>query len=271
MSESNLYTLTTSTILNAVSYGTRKASTPTLIFLHFWGGSSRTFTATISHLSPNFHAIAIDFRGWGQSTGPHLAEAYSIVDLATDIESLIPKLDIQDFILVGHSMGGKVAQLIAGRNLVNGLRGVVLIGPAPPTPFSLPPDMKAQQLVAYSSPESAEFVVKNVLSSLKLTDETTTMLVEDMLRGNEFATAAWPNYAMGEDVLAATRSIKVPVLVIAGELDRVEPVERVRAEVVGIIEHAELVVVRGSGHLLPVEAPEKVAGYIESFVKTIGV
>jgi 3-oxoadipate enol-lactonase len=271
MSESNLYTLTTSTILNAVSYGTRKASTPTLIFLHFWGGSSRTFTATISHLSPNFHAIAIDFRGWGQSTGPHLAEAYSIVDLATDIESLIPKLDIQDFILVGHSMGGKVAQLIAGRNLVNGLRGVVLIGPAPPTPFSLPPDMKTQQLVAYSSPESAEFVVKNVLSSLKLTDETTTMLVEDMLRGNEFATAAWPNYAMGEDVLAATRSIKVPVLVIAGELDRVEPVERVRAEVVGIIEHADLVVVRGSGHLLPVEAPEKVAGYIESFVKNIGV
>jgi 3-oxoadipate enol-lactonase len=253
MSESNLYTLTTSTRLNTVSYGTRKVSTPTLIFLHFWGGSSRTFTATISHLSPNLHAIAIDFRGWGQSTGPHLTEAYSIVDLATDIESLIPNLDVQDFILVGHSMG------------------VVLIGPAPPTPFSFPPDMKAQQLVAYSSPESAEFVVKNVLSSLKLTDDTITMLVEDMLRGSAFATAAWPNYAMGEDVLAATRLIKVPVLVIAGELDRVEPVERLRTEVVGNIEHAKLVVVQGSGHLLPVEAPEKVAGYIESFVKNISV
>jgi 3-oxoadipate enol-lactonase len=75
----------------------------------------------------------------------------------------------------------------------------------------------------------------------------------------------------GRGCLAATRLIKVPVLVIAGELDRVEPVERLRTEVVGNIEHAKLVVVQGSGHLLPVEAPEKVAGYIESFVKNISV
>ena len=104
----------------------------------------------------------------------------------------------------------------------------------------------------------------------KITEETNTMLVEDMLRGNAFATAAWPNYAMGEDVLAATRSIKVPVLVISGELDIVEPVERLRIEVIGNIEHAQLVVVPGSGHLLPVEAPQQAAGYIESFVKNIG-
>jgi pimeloyl-ACP methyl ester carboxylesterase len=182
---------------------------------------------------------------------------------------LIPKLDVQNFILVGHSMGGKVAQLVAGRKMVKGLIAVVLIGSAPPTPLSLPPDMKAQQLTAYSSQESAEFVVKNVLSSSALANETITMLVEDMLRGNVFATAAWPNYAMGEDILAAARLINIPVLVVGGGLDRVEPVERLRTVVVGSIEHAEMVVVEGSGHLLPIEAPKKVAGYIEYFVKKI--
>lgn len=66
--------------------------------------------------------------------------------LVSDIETLIPKLDIKNFVLVGYSMGGKVAQLIAGRNLVKGLKGVVLLALAPPTPFELPLDMKEQQI-----------------------------------------------------------------------------------------------------------------------------
>jgi 3-oxoadipate enol-lactonase len=225
--------------------------------------------ATTSRLSPNFHCMAVDFRGWGSSTGPKDPASYSTHQLATDIETLIPKLGIQDFILIGHSMGGKVSQLIAGRNLVNGLKGVVLIAPAPPTPFELPGDMKEQQLTAYSSAGSAEFVAKNVLSTSQLSDETVSILVEDMLKGNEYAKAAWPEYAMGEDIVEQASRINVPVLVIGGGKDLVEPVERLRKEVLGRICGAELVVIEESGHLLPVEAPALVVSNIGNFVEKI--
>ncbi|KAG0648349.1 putative hydrolase [Hyphodiscus hymeniophilus] len=242
---------------------------PTLIFLHFWGGSTRTYSQVISKLSLDFCCIAIDFPGWGSSTGPQSPDAYSITQLAIVIESLIPRLEIGDFTLVGHSMGGKVAQLITGRRLVKGLKGVVLVAPAPPTPLVLPADMKEQQLSAYSSPQSAEFVARNVLSSTKLDDETIAMLVEDMTRGNEFAKAAWPNYAMAEDIVEVAKKIDVPILVIAGELDKVETLDRVKKEVLCNVNGAEIVVVLGSGHLLPVEAPGEVSSLVREFVEKL--
>ena len=269
MEHSSTYQVDPATSLHATSSGTHDSLTPTLLFLHFWGGSSRTYSSTISHLSPKFHCIAVDFRGWGLSSGPAEPTLYSVHQLATDIETLIPKLDVQDFILVGHSMGGKVAQLISGKNPVKGLKGVVLIAPAPPTPFELPPDMKEQQLTAYLSPESAEFVARNVLSASILSDETISSLVEDMLKGNKSAKAAWPEYAMGEDIVEQAEKINVPVFVIGGGKDIVEPMERLREEVLGRISGAELEVIEASGHLLPVEYPELVARNIEDFTARI--
>jgi len=269
MEHSSTYQVDSTTSLHVVSAGNPDSTKPTLIFLHFWGGSSGTYKDVISYLSLGFHCIAVDFRGWGSSTGPKTAESYSIHQLATDIETLIPKLNVQDFILIGHSMGGKVAQLMAGRNLVNGLKGAVLIAPAPPTPFELPRDMQEQQLTAYSSAESAGFVVENVLSASKLPEEMVSSLVEDMLKGNEFAKKAWPAYAMGEEIVGQATEIKVPVLVIGGGRDIVEPVGRLEKEVLGRIQAAELVVVEESGHLLPVEAPAAVARHIVNFMTRV--
>jgi 3-oxoadipate enol-lactonase len=270
MFHSNTYEISASTSLNVVFSGTQG---PTLIFLHFWGGSSRTFSPIITILSSQHHTIAVDFRGWGESTGPQTADAYSILDLASDIETLITKLALNEFILIGHSMGGKVAQLIAGRGLVQGLKGLVLLAPAPPSPLVIPAQMETAQMSAYSTFESAEFVVRNVLSASLLTDETIAMLVADIMKGNTYASAAWPVYAMLEDIVADVRKITVPVLIVAGGLDKLEPIDRLRSEVIGNLIEADTVmaVVKGSGHLLPLEAPLEVAKCIEGFVGKVMV
>lgn len=96
-----------------------------------------------------------------------------------------------------------------------------------------------------------------------------TSLVEDMLKGNKSAKAAWPEHAMGEDIVEQAEKINVPVLVIGGGKDIVEPVDRLRKEVLGRISGAELEVIEGSGHLLPVEYPELVARNIEDFTARI--
>jgi 3-oxoadipate enol-lactonase len=145
----------------------------------------------------------------------------------------------------------------------------VLLAPAPPSPLIIPAEMKAQQMVAYSSAESSEFVVRNVLASSELADEDVKMPVVDIMKGNRFAVAAWPVYAILEDVMAEAKRIRLPVLVVAGQADRLEPVDRLSDEVVGNIQGAEMVIVEGVGHLLPVEAAREVAEFVREFVKRV--
>jgi pimeloyl-ACP methyl ester carboxylesterase len=77
----------------------------------------------------------VDLRGWGKSE--HHADDYSLFAQADDVEGVIKALSVKDFVLVGHSMGGKIAQILAGRR-PDGLRAVVLVSPAPLT-FVNPP------------------------------------------------------------------------------------------------------------------------------------
>ena len=93
-----------------------------LVFLHYWGGSSRTWKYVTAKLAPTFRTITVDHRGWGKSDAP--AEGYGLTDLAADAEGVIAALRLQRYVLVGHSMGGKVAQLIASRQPM-GLAGLV--------------------------------------------------------------------------------------------------------------------------------------------------
>ncbi|KAJ4366799.1 hypothetical protein N0V83_007324 [Neocucurbitaria cava] len=272
---------------------------PTLVFLHFWGGSTRTWSHVLPAISPTYPTLAIDFRGWGTSTGPDDAVAYNISDLAADVQAVISALELHSVVLVGLSMGAKVAQVVAaqlssisikhggngsgdgngngnadgeGKKTGSALRGLILISPAPTTPLILPPEMREQQLHAYESRESATFVAQNVLTSSfrkhSQREEVPEFLVADMLRGNRWARGAWPAYAMAEDVSPAVEGkIKVPVLVIAAEEDVVEPLERVRKEVCERIEGVRLEVLEGSGHLSVVDVPEAVVEKVVEFVK----
>jgi pimeloyl-ACP methyl ester carboxylesterase len=61
---------------------------------------------------------------------------------------LIKELDIKRYVLVGHSLGGKISQLIASRR-PEGLVGLVLVAPAPPTPLRFPDEMRETQIHAY--------------------------------------------------------------------------------------------------------------------------
>lgn len=244
------------------------ADRPTLVFLHFWGGSARTWSRLVPLLAPSYSTVTLDFRGWGKSEGPPDSEAYSICHLAEDVESVVTELHLENVILVGLSMGAKVAQVIAGRGKLKGVKGIVLISPAPSTPLMLPAEASEQQVHAYETWQNAEFVARNALISSPnvLEDGMFKQVVEDMLKGNEYARAAWPSYAMGEDFGLLASRIRVPVLVIAAAKDVIEPLDRVKREVCDVILGSKLVIVPDSGHLSPLEAPDMVSTQILSFL-----
>lgn len=241
----------------------RGAGGPALVFLHYWGGSSRTWQHVIDALSPDCRTVAIDQRGWGKSAAPEVG--YALSDLADDVLAVVDALELESYILVGHSMGGKAAQLAASRR-PRGLTGVVLVAPSPPTPLAISLDARQGMVHAYDSRESIVATVQQVLAPGGLSDRDLDTVVADSLAGASPAKAAWPLATSQEDITAAVPLIDVPVIVISGEDDRVDPPEVLRRELLPRIPLARLVVLRGRGHLLPLEAPADLTNIIKAFV-----
>lgn len=237
-----------------------------LVFLHYYGGSSRTWGLVASALSGQYRIVALDHRGWGDSEAP--ADGYRIADLAADAQGVIEALGIRRYVVVGHSMGGKVAQLIASRR-PSGLEGLVLVAPSPPSAMPLSDEQRATLTGAYQTRESVEFVIDHVLTAKPLAPAQREQIIEDSLRGAPQAKAGWPNVAMREDITVATASIDVPTIVVSGERDQVDSVAALEAELLPRIPHAAMHILPGVGHLSPLEAPNDVARLIARFVAAI--
>jgi 3-oxoadipate enol-lactonase len=244
----------------------RGAGAPALVFLHYWGGSSRTWCHVIDALSPEFRTVTIDQRGWGQSDKPETG--YMLTDLADDAQNVITALGLERYILVGHSMGGKVAQLVASRR-PKGLAGLALIAPASPNPLHLPLEAREGMVHAYDSPESIVATVRQVLAPNGLASDDLNIVIVDSMAGGIAAKAAWPLAASQEDITDAVANIDVPVMVISGEDDRVDPPAVLRRDLLPHIPQAQLLLLPGVGHLSPLEAPADIADVLRAMAPLV--
>jgi pimeloyl-ACP methyl ester carboxylesterase len=238
------------------------SGTPAIVFLHYYGGSSRTWDEVIAALPTKYHTVAPDHRGWGESEAP--VSGYNLKDFADDAAGVIEALDLKEYILVGHSMGGKIAQLLASRQPA-GLVGLALVAPGQPTSLEVSDEMLAQMLGAYLTRESVNSAIDHALTARPLSTYLREQVIEDSLRGAPQAREAWPMYTCREDISKDVASISVPTIVIAGELDRVDNLETHKSQLLPYIRHARLHVIPATGHLSPLESPVEVAALIYEF------
>jgi len=238
---------------------------PSLVFLHYWGGTHRTWNKVAAELQSSYRIITYDMRGWGASGAA--TDGYSITALEDEAIALIEHLGLSKYVLIGHSMGGKVAQLVASRN-PQGLVGLILVAPATPTPSHLPEEAKQQQLHAY---DNRETVLQTIafLSARTPDPETVEQIVQDSLSGTPEAKLTWPTSAIEEDISSELSKITVPTLVLAGEQDRLDSIEQHRREVIARISGARLEIIPHSGHLLPIDEPVQTARAIDLFLKRL--
>ncbi len=248
--------------LNVVEAG---EGSPALVFLHYWGGSSRTWAPVIDGLSKTNRCVAIDFRGWGQSSKE--ATDYRLETLASDVVGIVDDLGLPEFIIVGHSMGGKVAQLVAAQKPA-GLKRLILVAPAPPTTLDVPEEQRQGMIASYGSPAGAEKVIE-ILSPPQLSEasrkrimEYRQQIIEDTLCGSPGAKRAWPEQGMLEDITEQASKITVPVRIIVGSADTVETEASLRAAFGKAVPGTDFVVLPGVGHLAPLEATAEVVNAI---------
>src|SRR5215471_11734595 len=84
-----------------------------LILLHGIGRIAHTFDHLATHFSGNYHVIAVDMRGHGDS-GWDPNGQYLVEDYVKDIVGLSEQLRLKNVVIWGNSTGGRVAQVFAG-------------------------------------------------------------------------------------------------------------------------------------------------------------
>jgi pimeloyl-ACP methyl ester carboxylesterase len=236
-----------------------------LVFLHYWGGSHRTFAPVIAQLASGCAVVSYDHRGWGAARD--LPGPYGIGQLADDVLDVVRELGLSRYVLAGHSMGGKVAQLAASRR-PDGLAGLVLIAPAPPRPAV---DAQAADALshAYDSRATVSDALQHVLTYRPLPTGLREQVITDSLAAGGDARLAWPRHGITEDITAAASAIEVPVSVLAGQHDRVDPPASLEANLLPIIPGARMTIIEGTGHLSPLEVPGQVANQIDQFAASL--
>jgi len=134
---------------------------PALVFLHYWGGTGRTWDLVIREVAGRHRCVAPDLRGWGESDKK--ADSHDLHTRVDDVAAIIASLGLSQYILVGQSMGGKIAQILGARRS-NGLKGLVLVAPAPPVPIAAPKEQREAMLESYQSPAGVEFALSILMS-----------------------------------------------------------------------------------------------------------
>jgi pimeloyl-ACP methyl ester carboxylesterase len=77
------------------------------LILHGWGGSSDSWRKVIEVLEIKYKVICPDFPGFGKTQTPQIP--WSLNDFVEWLNELVEKLNLENFFLLAHSFGGRVA------------------------------------------------------------------------------------------------------------------------------------------------------------------
>ncbi|HEV3496910.1 MAG TPA: alpha/beta fold hydrolase, partial [Actinomycetes bacterium] len=214
-----------------------------------------------------WHAVAPDLRGHGRSDHPTVAGAYSFEILASDLLGLADAVGWDRFALVGHSMGGAVAQLIA-LDRPERLTGLVLAstfhGPVPGI------TMELVELGRWVVRQAGMSGLADALAARRDENPASTAAFERMQEARpgyadesrarlestspDMWTTLAPRFVDQPDRLDRLAELQVPTAVVVGELDSTMYDDCVR--LAQTIPGARLTVIPAAGHVPQVEQPD---------------
>lgn len=225
-------------------------------------------------LGEAFEVIAIDLPGFGDRD---TCEGTTVQDMSNVVVDVIRSRAATRWLLVGHSMGGKIATVVASRAMKGeqglfGLLGVVLLAGSPPSPEPMD-EARREQMISWvehgpiDDTSACTFIEANV--GAPLAPEEQLLAVTDLKRCSPHAWRAWLERGSREDWSAEVGTLSLPSLVIVGSEDGDLGEPGQRATNLQIYPQAELMSLDGAGHLLPLERSEAVAGAITDFWRDI--
>jgi pimeloyl-ACP methyl ester carboxylesterase len=233
--------------------------------MHYLGGSHRTWFPTLPFLDEEHLCIAINTPGFGDAAD---IQGYSVEAMAEHVDACIRELGLEHCILVGHSMTGKVAVVLAARR-PDYLAGLVLVAPSPPGPQPMTEKDRDKQRAYSRSRHEAEAFVDEA-STHRLPDDVREVAIADAQRVNLDAWRAWVDHSSREDWSNRIEPLAYPVLLICGEDDQQVPgPDDQRRTTLAAFANSQLEVIPGAGHLMPMQKPLALSQLMLSFAKKL--
>lgn len=247
---------------------------PSFVFLHALGSSHHEWDHVSRHLG-DAQCIALDLPGFGERADEGYADVAAMAD---DLADEIRRRSLTACILVGHSMGGKIATIVAARAAAGevglaGIVGVVLVAASPPAPEPIDEDRRAQMIgwVAGGSVGQADaetFVDANTAAPLPA--ELHERAVADVQHSSREAWLGWLERGSLEDWSGQVGQISIPALIVAGAEDGDLGEDAQRRLNAPHYRHADIRVVDGAAHMIPCEQPEALARLIADHAASVG-
>lgn len=234
-----------------------------LLLLHGIARVAHTFDHLAPHFSKNYHVIAVDMRGHGDSDWDTQG-AYLVEDYVKDVEALVDQLKLRNIVAWGNSTGGRVAQVLAG--LHPDLVSAVIaedVGPERPPAIS---DRRARRM---SQEENGWAGVDDLFAQAKIENPRTAdpilrAFVQHGSKQRADGRVVWKrDPAIGRGFIPTelwrfVRQIKAPIIYILGGASTIVPPET-QAQLKRALAQAEIVTMPGLGHYPSDEDP---AGFL---------
>ena len=241
---------------------------PPLLMAHGLGMSSDLWVHQWEPFSRSYRMIAVDLRGFGESDKPTDAGAYAIGRFADDLIHLLRALDIPRTHFLGTSMGGFVGQALALR-APEMLSSLILCHTA--CRMSIPADVLEARVTALKKASMEEYgrMVASQALAPGASAELNDWLVGLVVKNDRDAYRRVLVEGLGAfDLEAEVGRIRVPTLVLIGELDRIIPPDGGR-DLAKRISGAELVDIRGVGHIGYAEKPAAFNDAVLGFLRKV--
>jgi pimeloyl-ACP methyl ester carboxylesterase len=228
-----------------------------VVLAHSLAGNIAHWAAQLEHLRKTRRAVALDFRGHGQSDTPNNGD-YAIESLAGDMAAVVDRVRLERFSLIGHSLGVGVAVTYAGAN----------------------PDRVARLLLADPIGDSTQYPTSEVDSFLVALESAG---YQEFIEGY-WASTAGENPAVRErllrDLRATPREAVVQSLKAVMRFDPHAALARYRGPALAIVTPSNDLpssmhrvgagfphqVISGTGHWLQIEKPAEFNRLMDQFL-----
>lgn len=227
----------------------------TIIFVHGAGGTWKNWAYQLSGIE-GYNLIALDLPGHGRSEG---SPADVIKNYSEFIGSFVKALNITQFIIAGHSMGGAIGMEFA-LTYPDALIGLIIVDSGarlrvnPKTLEVLSRGVHPIENIHYSySRDISEVVLKQAVEEMRKIP--TGVFLADFKACDGF------------NILDRVKTINLPALVICGEDDQMTPV-KYSEFLAHELPQATISIIKSAGHMAMLEQPNLVNKSIQQFLET---
>ena len=234
----------------------RQSERPAALFIQGAGGSHLSFPAALRQL-PSISPILVDLPGHGRSPGAGRA---GIAEYALDLVALLDSLAIDSAVMLGHSMGGAIAQWLALEHTAR-VDALALAGTGARLPVN---PALIKEII--DDPSATVIQITRWMWAKQAPDDLKRQTADIMVATAPSVIQADFMACDGFDLTPRLAEIALPTLILAGDSDKMTPLSLSQELARGIAGSA-LAVIPKAGHMMLLEQPEHCAELIAAWLK----